>query len=71
MLFKVLHYNVQLLITDFVFLISTCMYRLQDSLVNLSSIKTESKRLEQTIVELEATNQVRLPNVYIDDDIHV
>lgn len=47
------------------------MYRLQDSLVNLSSIKTESKRLEQTIVELEATNQVRLPNVYIDDDIHV
>lgn len=31
---------------------------LQDSLVNLLSIKTESKRLEQTIVELETTNQM-------------
>ena len=34
-------------------------FRLQDSVVNLDYVKTEAKRLGQTIVELEATNQVR------------
>ncbi|XP_028405622.1 autophagy-related protein 16-1-like [Dendronephthya gigantea] len=32
--------------------------QLQDSLINLDSVKTEAKRLEQTIMELEATNQM-------------
>ncbi|CAB4004895.1 autophagy-related 16-1-like, partial [Paramuricea clavata] len=32
--------------------------QLQDSLINLDCVKTEAKRLEQTIVELEATDQM-------------
>ena len=35
------------------------IFRLLDALANENSLKAERKHLEQTIVELEATNQVK------------
>lgn len=52
-------------IVVFIYICMFLFYRLNDLLANELALKMEIKNLESTIMELEATNQVPIFNIFI------